>query len=127
MLSDKIYWVEHISNSDEPIMELDRKGFMGWLEENYGADWLDKLEEIDYDLDVDALVTIGDYGITCSKDDLTNLDRVGVVLQYLRDTKRELVENTNIYDVDAEIYQDELLELDDMIRNLELIQNDWWE
>lgn len=126
MLSDRIYYIEPL-HTNEPIMEIDRKGFMGWLEENYGVDWLDKLEEIDYDLDVDALVTIGDYGITCSKDDLTNLDRVGVVLQYLRDTKRELVENTNIYDVDAEIYQDELLELDDMIHNLELIQNDWWE
>lgn len=126
MLSDRIYWVEHIS-STEPIMEIDRKGFMGWLEENYGVDWLEKLNEIDYDLDIEAMVTVGNYGITCNKDDLTSLDRIGQVLQYIRDKKRELIENTNIYDVDSEIYQDELLELDDMIHNLELVQRDWWE
>lgn len=126
MLSDRIYWVEHIS-STEPIMEFDRKGFMGWLDENYEGDYLEKLEEIDYDLDIEAMVTVGNYGITCSKDDLTNLDRIGQVLQYLRDKKRDLVEELAIYDEDDETKQDELVELSDMIHNLELVQDDWWE
>ena len=126
MLSDRIYWVEHIS-STEPIMEFDRKGFMGWLDENYEGNYLDKLEEIDYDLDIEAMVTVGNYGITCSKDDLTGVDRIDMVLDYFRDKLTTLPSAKYIFECSDELMQDEFIELQDMIHNLELIKLNWWE
>jgi len=123
MRTDRIYTLEHISDATEPIFELDRGGMLGWLDENDEGEVrspLERLDDIDTEFEecnFEYCVTMGNYSITTTREDMPIREMLDKLIMYFHDKVNELKDENDIYDIydkNNEAFLEKYDELDDM-------------